>query len=405
MEGFFTKKEIVNKAKNPYLSCISCGLHKGCASPKMEPYGENKRRIMLIGEFPNKHEDQRDIPWEGSSGRLLVDTLSKLGIDVDEDCVSLFAVNCHPPAKHNPNGIEVKCCRNVKVNAAIEKYKPKLIILLGQLAVMSVIGEKWKDKLGNIMKWRGWTIPDYDLGAWVCPVFSPNYVSIMEAKEIMTVWRQDLDNALNKLDEPLPKYNKPNVEIIENLQPLSDIKSDIIAFDYEDTGLKPQAKGHRIVSCSVAYDADNAYSFLIPKDRRERKPLIDLLMNLRIYKIAANMKHEDTWTILRLGRGVEVKNWAWDTMLGAHLLDNRPGIAGLKFQALVQFGVYDYASSVSPYLKSVDGTANGKNTVEKLITWEQGKNDLLLYGGYDAIYEYRLAHLQMKLIDWDFMYF
>jgi len=105
------------------------------------------------------------------------------------------------------------------------------------------------------------------------------------------------------------------------------------------------------------------------------------------------MKFEMTWTEIILG--YSIKNWEWDSMQAAHILDNRPGISGLKFQVFTQFGISDYASDVHPYLESGDKDANAKNRIEELIKTETGKQKLLLYGGLDALFTYTLARKQM----------
>ncbi len=43
------------------------------------------------------------------------------------------------------------------------------------------------------------------------------------------------------------------------------------------------------------------------------------------------MKYEDTWSREKLKQ--QGKGWLWDSMIAAHILDNRPGVTGLKFPA------------------------------------------------------------------------
>jgi hypothetical protein len=106
------------------------------------------------------------------------------------------------------------------------------------------------------------------------------------------------------------------------------------------------------------------------------------------------MKFEDTWAAWRLG--VHVGGWAWDTMLAAHVLDNRPGISGLKFQAYVRYGIGGYNTEVKPYLESPGKNGNAHNRIEELIKTATGRQRLLVYCGMDALLERRLALDQMK---------
>lgn len=215
-KGFFTAKQTESKSRpdGKTYSCASCGLYKDVKTPKMKPYGEFKRKILIIGEAPGKTEDQRGLPWQGKAGRLLQRTLlNEFGIDIFQDCLCMNAVNCRPPDNRTPTNYEVDCCRKSVLNA-IESYKPKVILLLGNSALYSVIGHRWKKGLDGIMKWRGWTIPDQDFGCWICPTFHPSFV-LRGEKEVVTVWEQDLKQAFGKVDELLPKYEEPKIEIMK----------------------------------------------------------------------------------------------------------------------------------------------------------------------------------------------
>jgi uracil-DNA glycosylase family 4 len=405
MKGFFEKEKLNNsKPSGKPHSCTSCGLYKNALSPKMQPYGDFEKGIMNIGEAPGEAEDKKGKPWQGKMGRLLKRTYEKLGIDLFKDCININTVNCRPQNNATPNPHQIASCRERQVLKAIEEYKPRVIILLGGTALSSIIGYRWKKDMGGITKWRGYTIPDQDFRAWICPVFHPSYVNRMNLTEVNNIWEQDLHAALKKNEHRVPKTKEPNIHYIDDLRPLDNIKNSMVAIDYETTGLKPQANGHRIVCASVAYDEDNVYTFMIPNSKQEKMPLIRLWQNPDISKIAANMKFEDNWTYYRLHR-TKIRSWHFDTMQGAHVLDNRPGVTGLKFQTYVNFGIIDYDSEVSPYLRSGSKNGNGLNKVLDLVKKPEGKEKLLKYCAYDSVYEYRLATVQIEQIDWDYLPF
>ena len=104
-------------------------------------------------------------------------------------------------------------------------------------------------------------------------------------------------------------------------------------------------------------------------------------------KIGANIKFEDRWVRRMFGR--PVRRWVWDTMQAAHVLDNRPGITSLKFQAFVRLGQGDYDSVVSPFLKADGG--NQRNRIR-----EADLDKLLLYNGMDAVCTWEVAKQQRK---------
>jgi uracil-DNA glycosylase family 4 len=383
-------------------------MYKFVLSPKMKPFGNFAKGIMNIGEAPGETEDTKGKQWQGKAGRRLQRAYKSLGIDLFEDCININATNCRPIDENGnnrtPTPHEVACCRKI-VLAAIEQYKPKVIVLFGNIPIMSIIGHRWKKDLGGISKWRGWTIPDQDFKAWICPTFHSSFIERSENPVEELIWKQDLEQAISKLNDPFPIFKEPTIEVITDLSVINKpgfaaSKTWAMAqaaFDYETTGLKPHALGHQIVCASIADSEDHAYSFLMPKTKAARQPFIDFLANPKIAKIAQNMKYEDTWSAVKLRQ--PVIQWAWDTMLATHQLDNRQGVTGLKFQTYVQFGVVDYDSEVSPYLKAVDPkNANSINRILEFMEKSGGTEKVLKYCGYDSVFEYRLSEIQRKLI-------
>lgn len=402
MTGFFTKTQTQSQSRpdGRTYSCASCGLYKHVQCPKMRPFGNFKKKILNLGEAPGQVEDERGKQWQGKTGRLLRRTYAQLGIDLFEDCLNINAINCRPMDKEGnnrtPTKNEIDCCRSM-INKIIQQYKPKIIVLLGESALYSFLGVRWKKDLGGINKWRGFVIPDQDYKCWVCPVFHPSFVERSD-KEVETVWIQDLQRVVETVDKSFKKRHEPKIKIIDDLSILNEIDIERAAFDFETTGLKPHAKGHRIVCASVAVNKNLVYTFMMPQSRVEREPFINFLSNSNIEKIAANIKFEDTWSKVRLK--TEVKRWVWDTMLAGHLLDNRRGITGLKFQVYVNFGIIDYASEIEPYLKSTDKNSNSMNRIYEFLNQPEGQEKLLTYCAYDSIYEYRLAMRQMDMMNY-----
>lgn len=401
IQGFFTKKETesVSRPDGKVRSCSACGLYKDCNSPRMKPYGNFKKKILVVGEAPGEVEDRAGKPWQGKTGRLLQNMCKQLGIDLFEDCLNTNAVTCRPMDKQgnnrSPSTFEVDCCRK-SVIQTIKKYEPKIVLLLGNIALLSVIGNRWKKDLGGITKWRGFKIPDQDFNAWLCPTFHPSFIdrlNVMDDTVEEVIWKQDLQNAFSLQKTPVIKQDTPEIEIIEDLSIFKKLKISKFAFDYETTGLKPHATGHRIICASLSFNKNHSYAFMMPTIRKERQPFIDLLTDPKIGKIAQNFKYEHTWSQVRLN--VEVQNWIWDTMLASHLFDNRPGITSLKFQTYINFGIVDYASEIAPYLQATDNkNGNALNKITDLLKIPGGKEKLLRYCGLDSIYEYMLAEIQ-----------
>lgn len=392
MEGFFKKKETqaVTQPDGKVLSCIACGRFKNCENPKIAPTGNFSKGILNICSHPTEMDDRRGKGYTGRGIRVLRKAYEEVGIDLDEDCLNIYANRCYSENSGTPT--EVKICRR-NVMKIIQQYKPKVIVLFGDNPLLSVIGGRWQKDLGTIQKWQGWTIPDQELQAWVIPTFCPYRMEQSKNKVESVIWRQDLVKVLEYSAKPLYKHKEPEIIYLqeEELSIFDTITTGTIAFDYETTGIKPYAEGHRIVCASVAVTNDKVYTFMMPTSRKARKPFADLLQRSSVGKIAHNMKFEDTWTNVRLR--VPVNNWVYDTMLASHIIDNRVGVTGLKYQTYVQFGVIDYDSEVSPYLRSKEEKdANAINRIDELLEKPGGERLLLKYCALDSIFEMRLAN-------------
>jgi hypothetical protein len=162
--------------------------------------------------------------------------------------------------------------------------------------------------------------------------------------------------------------------------------AQIVAFDYETTGRKPEWDTQIIVSMAVAYTAGDelhCISFPVYADTHDA---IRRFLASDIRKIAANMKFEDRWSRSKLG--VQVRRWWWDTMQAAHWENPNSGVTGLKFQAFAKLGVPYFAGDVESYFES---ETNSQRNKILSVPWPK----LLTYNGMDAIVELLLASQQM----------
>ena len=385
-----TKSTRIGKIQN----CGQCGLWKNCRSPKMPATGDGQKGILIVAEAPGETEDRRNKQLIGAAGKLLRGMVKSLGLDLDVDFRKINAINCRPPDNRTPTKKEIACCRPM-VMKEIERFKPKMIILMGGVAVESVLGRD-----GGIFRWRGSVIPDRDFGCWVAPMFHPSFVLRSDGNPaVEKVFLSDLKRAVTTaLEQPFPVYKREQdqIEVLDDWEAVNDYLKKLnldwfgkfFAFDYETTGLKPHAKGHRIVTCSICSEPDRAVAFSMNKKIFDG--LRSVLRTMHLGKIAANMKFEDTWSIHMLG--TRVNNWVWDTMLAAHFLDNREKQTSLKYQAYIRYGTPDYDSHIQPYLEGKE--KNNANSLNRIL--ELNRQELLVYNGIDSLLEYRLALDQAK---------
>jgi uracil-DNA glycosylase len=394
---FSTRRIRYNASSAKVQTCSQCGLWRGKINPRQKPYGNFKLGILNIGEAPGQKEDERGKPWQGQMGQVLQHAYKKFGINLFKDCVNINSCRCRPTtstgANRAPTDKEISNCRQSIFNT-INEYKPKVIMLLGNAALKSVIGSRWHKDLGPQSRWIDWAIPDRDLNCWIYPTYHPSFTERGDV-EVETIWMQHLERGLNLINKKLPvfKDERKQVIIVDRLKDVRDKIHSPFAVDYETTGLKPHDTTAHDIICGSIYCGELAYTFLMTPENR--KFLVSLLESNEYQKIAANLKYEHTWS--RVILKAKVRGWLWDTMLAAHVLDNRRGSNGLKFLVYTNFGVIDYTNKIDGYLESEDKkNANSVNRIRELIKTEQGKQDLLTYCGLDTIYEYHLARIQMK---------
>lgn len=385
---------LMSKAPASLLpACGACGLYKSCQSPKMPVSGDGRRKILIVGEAPGEDEDKENLQFVGKTGRRLDKTLHKVGIDMREDCWLTNTLICRPPDNASPTDEQIEYCRPNFRNT-VKDLDPYFIIPLGAAAVQTVIGSFWREDVGSISTWAGFRIPSQIPNAWICPTFHPSYIERLDTPVADLIWLDHFKAIADQVEEEdrpwetLPEYEK-KVKLIYNGEEAEwEIKrfrsSDMVAIDFETTTKKPESEGAAIVSCALS---DGIRTIAYPWVGKAIDATIRFACS-PIPKIASNMKFEDR--ISRYNFGAGMRNWYWDTMVGAHFLDQRPGITSLKFQAYLRLGIQSYNDHIEEWLRAKKGTKVNR------ILEEVNLKDLLLYNGLDALYEWEVALRQMK---------
>lgn len=117
--------------------------------------GNKEANIMFIGEGPGADEDLQGEPFVGKAGKLMNMAFEIIGLKRKEIYIGNI-VKCRPPANRNPEEDEISACLNYLRNQVI-LVKPKIIVLLGSVALNSILGKeygiiasrgKWVEKKG-----------------------------------------------------------------------------------------------------------------------------------------------------------------------------------------------------------------------------------------------------------------
>ena len=345
---------------------------------------------------PGGQEDERNTQLVGPAGQRLRKELKKIDVDLDRDCWKTNAVICRPGEGKNPTDEQVAACRP-NLLKTVEELRPSTMILLGLPAVRSTIGWLWREDPGSMARWAGWRIPCQRWNCWVCPTYHSSYVMRTERDEknrtsgvFAMMFAQHLRSAFAL--EGRPWKERPRFDLAETTADADEAARWVrrmtrwkksVAFDYETNMLKPDGIDAEIRSCAIS-DGERTISYLVhgPAFQATRE-----FLRSPLPKIAANIKFEERWS--RAVFKTPVRNWCWDTMLAAHVLDNRRGICGLKFQAFVKLGQEGYDDAVAPYLEAP--SSNATNRIRQ-VDWR----DLLKYNGMDACLTWHLAKKQRE---------
>jgi len=142
--------------------CRKCPLWKSRRNA-VPGEGAESASCMFIGESPGEEEDRTGRPFVGRSGKFLDQALEDAGLNRGDFFIT-GSVKCHPPDNRDPRKSELDACRPY-LERQIEVIQPKVILLLGRVAVNGFLGNS---RLSDI---RGRAI-DRD-GLLMLPTYHP----------------------------------------------------------------------------------------------------------------------------------------------------------------------------------------------------------------------------------------
>ena len=99
--------------------------------------GHLQPRVCFYGEAPGADEDAQGRPFVGAAGKLLSDIIRAMRLSREEVYI-LNSLKCRPPQNRTPLPEEVENCRPYAL-AQLEILQPEFIVLLGAVAVRSVL--------------------------------------------------------------------------------------------------------------------------------------------------------------------------------------------------------------------------------------------------------------------------
>lgn len=120
--------------------CAKCALSDSRTNIVVDR-GNPNSKIMMIGEGPGENEDRQGKAFVGRAGKMLDEVMKTIGIDTNNDTLIANVVKCRPPENRSPKTEEAKTCMPY-LTRQIDLIKPKIILLLGAVALKYLMPEK-----------------------------------------------------------------------------------------------------------------------------------------------------------------------------------------------------------------------------------------------------------------------
>lgn len=287
---------------------------------------------MVVARMPNSKKYQEALETE----------LKQAGLNPDKIFYA-SALKCRT-FEQDASKTDLKACR-AYLEAEIAIVKPKWILVLGNEALFATTGHS------GITKYRGQLIEKH--GATIMGTMSQAAVTRQPGQ--MASWRADLRFFAGKVSGRAQEIELPKIAVIDTNDKLRKLyklleRTEILSYDIETRGdiYTPDGVIVSIAGTSITREGKMVV-WALPLCHPEsvwRRVWREILQRLRRRwlapkQIAHNGKFDAKW--LRWC-GLEEAKVTFDTMLGAHLLDeNRQ--KGLKPLARILFGAEPWAIS------------------------------------------------------------
>ena len=135
-----TREKELTELHNRIKECTLCSLYR-TRTHAVPGEGPLDAKLFFIGEAPGAQEDRTGRPFVGRSGELLSSMIEEIGLTRDEVFITSI-LKSRPPNNRKPMSSEIEVCRPY-VERQIEIVNPRIIVLLGGVAISSIIGP-WK---------------------------------------------------------------------------------------------------------------------------------------------------------------------------------------------------------------------------------------------------------------------
>lgn len=348
----------MTEKRHPLANCEECPLRE--VGKYVPGQGPANARIAVIGEAPSKADTRSGKLFEGPAGKLLKTVLKHHGVD-EQEVYFDNAVACRAPDYGPPAQSAIRACKP-RLLAELDNRGVQKALALGNPANISLLG---RDKVTTLRVGPPKSHPD-----------RPNLKVIPSVNPAACLRQGDQFPHL-VLDVGKVVYNAPNWVTPEYIV-TDDVDSAIASLEDIDkrltTGEGLVDNDDRVLVIDIevdiekdtAFDHPNHYGMLcvgIGYDRHRVLVLAEGVMGsesvrtklgevLRKHRIVAQNGKFDLAGLYPLLGPLEA---FFDTMLASYVLDERPGIHGLKYMAVEYLGAPQYDDEIKKYIGSKEG--------------------------------------------------
>ncbi len=100
--------------------------------------GDERARLMFVGEGPGRDEDLQGEPFVGRAGQLLTKIIEAIGLTREQVYIA-NVVRCRPPDNRKPEPDEIAACQPF-LRQTMAVVRPAIVVALGSVAVQTLLG-------------------------------------------------------------------------------------------------------------------------------------------------------------------------------------------------------------------------------------------------------------------------
>jgi DNA polymerase-1 len=360
---------MVEVRKHPYAECENCPLSRGGVF--VPSVGNPSAKLAIVGEAPGVQESRVGRPFVGPSGKLLNMVLKHHGIKRSETMLT-NACLCRPADGSTPPKAAINSCRP-RLLAELDGIGITTALALGNSASEALLG------VSGVTKLR--------VGPGRPSTYLPNVHVISTVHPAACLRQGDMFPHLvadvGKIGASRVPWMPPSyfvaetpVEALYAIQFLWQREGPLVVdieVDIEKDTAFDHPNRYGMLCIGVAYARKRAFVFADScLDAQVYSELGKLFRRRRI--VAQNGKFDLAGLFPKLG---PLELW-FDTMLASYVFDERPGIHGLKHQAVEYLGAPQYDDEIKQYVSGGRSYANIPRSI------------LHRYNAYDVVCTYDL---------------